>query len=341
MESLPGLEDIFTRYLYVLRTERGFIMRRDGLVILHRGFRPSDSTLWSQLREYLSGTFDPRVLLECPPYYLVWHPIGPATAIWGWVGALVEIRPDLSASEELLLDTLAEMAYLVVQGDELAAKAVAREREELKREIHDGLAQGIGYLAMRLGQWREERARGREVVGLAELEEVSQAAQQLYQHVREHLCGLSAAEACTGKSLAHLLADYARAFADRTGIQVETYLQGEKYPDPDPWVKVQVLRILQEALCNVRRHAAATTVHISYRRLPRRLELVITDNGCGFDPVQAGDSHGHFGLASMEERARSINGSLEVFSRPGTGTTVRLRALLERRASFGTQDLVG
>lgn len=340
MGKLLCLEDVLQRYLDVLGSGRGFIMRRDGLVIMRLGFRTADATLLGRLQEYLTGTCDPRTDVRCSPEGLVWRAIGPVTAVWGWLGALVETRPALMAPEEMLLDTLAETAYLLVQQDELVARAVAREREELQREMHDGLAQEIGYLAMRLGQWREARAQGREVEGVAELEEVSQVAQQLYEHVREELCGLSAVEACTGKPLVHLVADYARAFAERTGIQVETHLVEGKYPDPDPWAKVQMLRILQEALCNVRRHAAATTVRISYSRLARRVELVISDDGCGFDPAQATESHGRFGLASMEERARSINGSLKVFSRPGMGTTVRLQATLGRRVSFGPQDLV-
>ena len=106
----------------------------------------------------------------------------------------------------------------------------------------------------------------------------------------------------------------------RFGIRVDAHIQeGQAVP---PRVSIEMLRILQEALNNVRKHATARRiiVRLHYRR--GSLVLSIRDNGIGFDPavVESG-----FGRQSMHERAQSIGARLKVASLPGRGTMVTLR----------------
>jgi signal transduction histidine kinase len=85
-----------------------------------------------------------------------------------------------------------------------------------------------------------------------------------------------------------------------------------------------VLRIAQEALHNALRHAAPHRVTVTVAGDGERLLVEVTDDGAGFEPADAELRSKHLGLTSMEERARSIGGRLELRSAPGAGTTVRL-----------------
>jgi signal transduction histidine kinase len=85
----------------------------------------------------------------------------------------------------------------------------------------------------------------------------------------------------------------------------------------------EVLRIAQEALTNALKHADAERLAVRLAFPDGRVELAVSDDGAGFDP-NAPAAGRHLGLVSMRERARAIGGRLEVDSRPGAGTTVRL-----------------
>jgi signal transduction histidine kinase len=90
--------------------------------------------------------------------------------------------------------------------------------------------------------------------------------------------------------------------------------------------EIQLLRILQEALANVRKHAEATSVRITLRAEDQTIRATIADNGRGFDPETIGRSEfPRFGLATMRERAEAVGGALEIDAAPGQGTEVRVQ----------------
>jgi signal transduction histidine kinase len=89
-----------------------------------------------------------------------------------------------------------------------------------------------------------------------------------------------------------------------------------------------LLRIVQEALANVRKHAGARQVEVRIGAIPEGIEVVVADDGRGFDPGRdraSGDRMPHFGLATMRERAESVGGTLEVVSAHEEGTRVTVR----------------
>jgi NarL family two-component system sensor histidine kinase YdfH len=86
-----------------------------------------------------------------------------------------------------------------------------------------------------------------------------------------------------------------------------------------------ILRVLSEALANITRHAQAGQVWVSLATDDAQVELLVRDNGQGFDPGAQIHS-GHYGLLGMRERARLIGGALTVTSAPGEGTEIRLAA---------------
>ena len=116
---------------------------------------------------------------------------------------------------------------------------------------------------------------------------------------------------------------YGKQYAERTGIAVRISgaMDG---PRIDPRHENSLLRIVQEALTNVVKHANATEVAITVRRIDGRLRLSIEDNGTGFDKARLaeGGVHGGWGMATMRERALAVGGTFRVRSSHGAGTHV-------------------
>ena len=94
--------------------------------------------------------------------------------------------------------------------------------------------------------------------------------------------------------------------------------------------QAELLRIVQEALANARRHADATVVRIRAAGQDGRIQMSVVDNGCGFDQAAVGSNT--YGLTAMRERAALIDAELEVRSAPGEGTRVQVLAPLYRAA---------
>ena len=121
-------------------------------------------------------------------------------------------------------------------------------------------------------------------------------------------------------------------YGDRFGLRVEFTFEGEHTAHIAPRTQAEILRIAQEALTNVARHAKATVVGVRLVVAGGRITLRVADNGRGFDLAVVGRDA--FGLASMRQRAALIGGRLRVASRPGTGTRVFLTAPLTRPAAL-------
>jgi signal transduction histidine kinase len=116
--------------------------------------------------------------------------------------------------------------------------------------------------------------------------------------------------------------------AEGHGLEARFNLHGA-YRPMSPGTEREILRVAQEAIHNVKKHAEASSLMVQLEYGPAELALEVTDNGRGFStPNGSAPSSptGHFGLTGMHERAAMIGGTLEVTSEPGTGTTVRLRA---------------
>ena len=110
----------------------------------------------------------------------------------------------------------------------------------------------------------------------------------------------------------------------QTGISSSLEIEGEIPISAS--VELQLLRILQEALSNVRKHSGATRVDVKIHQERDRLIASVEDDGTGFDPSsRPREAFPRFGLAIMRERAESIDGSLDLETSPGGGTRVKIR----------------
>ena len=239
------------------------------------------------------------------------------------------------ADDRATLAALASQAAIAIEADrlqvELRDRAVRGERERIARELHDGLAQVLGYVNTKSQAIDELLAAGRLAEARAQLGELSAAARSLYVDVREAILGLRG-PAASGGGLAAALRVYARRFAEASKLAVRVEATDAATGLViDPAVEYEAYRIVREALTNVRKHAAAQRVVIRLDVSEGWLVVEVEDDGRGFDPAGAGapgEGPARLGLATIRERAASAGGRVEWRSGVG-GTVVRLSIPVE------------
>ncbi len=219
------------------------------------------------------------------------------------------LEPDAEEYLRIVANQTANLLRAIELYDELAAGAVRDERAQLARELHDGLAQDLAVLRLRL----------------------SDATGDGYEHGLADRALSEARYAITilrGQTVApddfvEALRRQSDDLADRFGVPVEVTQEAELTAIPAP-AQVAILRISREAITNAGKHAAPSLVRLSLRQRDSVLELDIQDDGRGFDPAQPARP-GAFGLRGMIERAQLLGGTLTIDSAPGQGTTIRAR----------------
>lgn len=248
-----------------------------------------------------------------------------------------------SDAEQRLLEGIGEHLAIAIENARLHERvldgAVLEERERLARELHDGLAQVLGYVNTQALAIKKLLASGRREEAQQQVAEMEATAKRVYTDVREAVLGLRATQRGLLPSLRAYLADYARIEGTAPHLEVSEAAAALNLPGS---VEIQLIRIVQEALTNVRKHADASSVTVRLRLEGDELAIHVEDDGRGFDldrPVRTGWPH--FGLTTMRERAQAVGGSFELVSSPGQGTKVIVRAPLEARAEVGHASLAG
>ncbi len=216
------------------------------------------------------------------------------------------------------------------------ALAVLEERERIGRELHDSLGQVLAYVNTQAQAARELLFRGQ--TGMAEnyLARLVAVAQEAQGDVREYIASVKGATA-SRSGLFSTLAQYLQRFGQNYKIHTElTVPEGLAEDALEPAVEVQLVRIIQEALANVRKHAGASSVRVSLAVEGSPLDgqfmqVTVQDDGRGFDPaLPSADGEQSFGLSIMRERADGIGSRLEIRSAPGQGTSVVVRVPLPK-----------
>lgn len=230
-----------------------------------------------------------------------------------------------------LMKAIASQIALAVRNAQLYSQlrqtAVLEERYRLSREMHDGLAQTLGYLGMQAERIEGMAERGESERLPVEIKELRQVIAEAYLDLRETIDGLRLTLDQPG-GFSGALQAHVEDFTRRSGLPVDCSCV-EAPADLPPDVALHLLRITQEALANVRRHAQASRVWVSLGRENGTLELTVADDGQGFDAASP-LARGHVGLASMRERVRSLDGQLTFATSPGQGTRVTARVPLGR-----------
>lgn len=221
--------------------------------------------------------------------------------------------------------------HLVRLSEQSRDLAILQERERLSQELHDGLAQVIGSIRLRA----EEASLCLETQDCdsarATLEDIEQIAQDAYASIRDDILGLRIT-AVSQEGLVPVIMEYCSRFQRQWGIQVTVSSREGADWTASPAAEIQLIRIIQEAMTNVRRHAHASRVVIEFEDGEEMLRVRIEDNGRGFDPGQVAGER--FGLRIMRERALSVGGRLHVETQPGDGT--RITAEVPRYRSYDT-----
>jgi signal transduction histidine kinase len=229
----------------------------------------------------------------------------------------------VAASFNAMAEDLARSARSERRRRKLREQAAAEERDRIARELHDGLAQILGFVNTKAQAVRLLLRRGKTEAAQAQLQQLEEAAGEVLADVRQAILGLRLS-ARPELDLAAKLRSFTDQFSRQSGVAIHLDLPEDAAPvHLAPAAEVELLRIVQEALANIRKHASARSAWLTLELGENGLLLTITDDGSGFDPAQAilGD---HFGLLSMRERAAAIGGELELVSAPGRGTRVML-----------------
>lgn len=242
-----------------------------------------------------------------------------------------DAAPEFTQDDEETLERFALQAGLAIDNahlhEQVADLAVAQERLRIAHEMHDGLAQVLGYVNTKVQAAEMYMKRDKSEEAAGQLRELATAARQAYSDVRESIVGLRALPG-PQQSLDDVLRDYLQRWQEMSGVAtsltIDTDLQLRASHE------LQLVRIVQEALTNVRKHARASHARIDIRRTADGLVATITDDGLGFNAAaRARGEFPQFGLSTMRERAESIRGSLTIDSTPGKGTTVRFTLPLD------------
>jgi PAS domain S-box-containing protein len=199
-----------------------------------------------------------------------------------------------------------------------AAIAANEERANLARELHDSVTQAL--FSMGLTMRALELLLDRDPEGVRQkLHELQELQKDALAEMRTLIFELRP-QGLETDGLAQALRNHGAAVQGRTGLSVSVEVETEERPTLD--VEEAFYRIAQEALHNVVKHANASQAWIGLRRVGRELRLTVEDDGIGFDPDAV--PRGHLGLVGMQQRAERIGAELEIGSRPGRGTRVRV-----------------
>jgi signal transduction histidine kinase len=199
---------------------------------------------------------------------------------------------------------------------------VLEERARLAREIHDTLAQGFVGISSQLDAvamcLADETAPARKYLDMAR-----KMARHSVTEARRSVMDLRSS-VLEGQDLASALESGTRVWTAGSGVDVKVDVTGPPGELPQE-MEQHLLRIAQEAVANVLKHAGATRIAIQLRTEARKLRLRIEDNGHGFEQQDVFSSlGGHFGLIGMRERAERLGGEMHLETRPGGGTEVEV-----------------
>jgi len=201
-------------------------------------------------------------------------------------------------------------------------QAITAERTRIARDLHDGVAQSLAFLRMRVALWEDwleqEPERLRE-----EFDALKANLRRQIEELRRAIFALRPIE-LSQLGFAGALRRFVREFADQQDWDLELALS-DLPPDLPYALELAAFRFVQEALNNAAKHANARHVVVALRVVDGGLQIVVRDDGVGFDPGAQGELPGaRLGLRQMRERAAALDGRLTILSKPGEGAEVRI-----------------
>lgn len=204
--------------------------------------------------------------------------------------------------------------------------ATLEERYRLAREMHDGLAQALVYLNLKARIIQKNIENDQKELALNNLKEFRRIAQDAVNEIRQNIFNLKTPPGEESSCFLEWIDEYLNYFGTTNSLKTEFKCDCTENIILSTEVKVQLIRIIQEALANIRKHAQASEASIHLNKNREKIILKIIDNGKGINVKDLQKvKKEHFGLGIMAERARSIGGSLEIKNNDPSGTIVELQ----------------
>jgi ligand-binding sensor domain-containing protein/signal transduction histidine kinase len=264
--------------------------------------------------------------------------------LWNTQGAALtfELRPHFYQTLWFYLVLLAAVVGVIVlllrlrlRRAEGEFSAVLGERNRIAREIHDTLAQGYVGISVQLEVLAELLRLKKPEAAVKHLDLIRGYVREGLADARQSIWALRSQD--SGETTLPVRLRRMAEAEGTHGLEAQFRIFGAYRPMP-PNTEQEFLRVAQEAIHNVKKHAGAKHLAVQLEYGPSEIALEVRDDGRGFaeddhsQPVLGHNGTGHYGLTGMRERAAAIGGTLEVSSEPGVGTTVRLRAAAPRVA---------
>jgi signal transduction histidine kinase len=308
----------FAGYIYALQVMKGrgaFIgVAVTGLISGNAIYGGAPPTRWQDVPVYLV------VLLVTVMFASVFSFIGNITTLQSQ--RRKEMVAELAALNAKLKEAMEENAGLHAQLLTQAREAgILDERQRMAREIHDTLAQSLTGI---ITQVQASEGASRAEDGQRHLDNAVRLARDALSEARRTVHAVRP-EALETARLPEALAEVVERWSALNGVRAEVVTTGTARP-LHPEVEVTLLRIAQEALANVAKHAGASRVGLTLSYMEDVVTLDVRDNGVGFDLAlvdgRESSAAGGFGLHSMRQRVQRLTGSLAVESAPGDGTAI-------------------
>ena len=251
------------------------------------------------------------------------------TAAAGPLGGIRVVRvagSSFSDRDRGFLSTLASLVGIALTSAQMREasrqRAILDERTRIAREMHDGLAQVLGAVHLRLRALSASLATLPEDEVTAEIDALAEVCAESYRDVREAILGLRDADRHAERSLEDNLRAYLSTYSAQSGITSTLLNDIGHEVSMSPRAEVHLIRVVQEALTNVRKHASATSVTVRISGTPSTTIFVIADDGVGFDPRATAGRQDGYGLFTMRDRAALLGGTVDIDSVIGGGTRV-------------------
>jgi signal transduction histidine kinase/ligand-binding sensor domain-containing protein len=263
--------------------------------------------------------------------------------VWNREGAALtfELRPHFYQTlwfYALLILALVGLVVLVqrlrLKRAEREFNAVLGERNRIAREIHDTLAQGYVGISVQLEVLSELLRMSKVDAAAKHLDLTRGYVREGLADARQSIWALRSQD--SGETTLPVKLRRMAESEGNHGLESSFSIFGAYRPLP-PGTEREILRVAQEAIHNVKKHAGARHLSVQLEYGPAEVALDVRDDGQGFAPEEA-PAPGHYGLTGMRERAAAIGGKMEIASESGSGTTVRLRVHARRETSEQTKE---
>jgi signal transduction histidine kinase len=215
-------------------------------------------------------------------------------------------------------------------------RAVLAERNRIAREVHDTLAQGYVGVSVQLEVLAELLRCNNMEAATDHLDNTRKTVREGLAEARQSIWALRSQD--SGENTLPVKLRRATEHSNGHGLEASFSLYGAYRPMP-PGMEREFLRVGQEAIHNVKKHAGARHLNVQLEYGPAEIALIVRDDGRGFSTDDGFESPpGHYGITGMRERAEAIGGTLEVASELGLGTTVRLQVMTPKEARDRTGE---